>query len=270
MKNRVLVLFTCYNRCEKTQNAIKKLEEGNEHIIYGFIAVDGGSTDGTLGILKLKPEIDIVSPDETVFYSGGMRYAINKAQNRLKSEPWEYVLLINDDVDFFEGSIEKLIAFSNANNCIAVGPTCDTNGKLSYGGVRLLSRFSPKFQIMMDGECDTFNANCVLIPKHIFEKLDNIDSIYRHSLGDFDYGLSAGRKGYSIQVFNDFVGVCNDNPSDGTWRDRSLPICKRIKLKESVKGVPTAEWFHYLHKNYNIFTAIIYTMSGYIRIFLKK
>lgn len=81
-----------------------------------------------------------------------------------------------------------MLSIENEGREILVGPTCDTEGKLSYGGVIKKSRFRPNFDII-DGtsqrakSCDTFNANCVLIPWEMFKELGNMDSIYSHSLG---------------------------------------------------------------------------------------
>ena len=118
--------------------------------------------------------------------------------------------------------------------------------------------------------CDTFNANCVLIPWEIFLELDNIDNKYTHSIGDFDYGFEARKKGYAIKVSDEYVGVCPDNPVNNSWRNVNFTRKKRIQLKESPKGLPFNEYFHYLNKQYNLFTAIVYSLLPYIRILLKK
>ena len=69
---------------------------------------------------------------------------------------------------------------------------------------------------------DTFNANCVLIPYKAFERVGAMDSYYRHSLGDFDYGLSLKRAGYKVYQSKEFAGMCNNNDSKGTWTDTCL------------------------------------------------
>ncbi len=121
-----------------------------------------------------------------------------------------------------------------------------------------------------DRRCDTFNANFVVIPKTIFMAVPTMDEHYRHSLGDFDYGLSIKRKGFSIEVSDFFVGVCDNNPSGGTWRDKSLSRSERIKKKESVKGAPARQWFYFLKKNFGIGYAIVYSVMPYLRIILGK
>ena len=267
---KVLGLMTCFNRKEKTKNAIEKLREGNPDIDFSFLVVDDQSTDGTKEAIECLPQVEVISGNGSLFYSGGMRVAIDHAK---KKEGYEYCLLFNDDVDFQKGSIEYLAEKDAAT--IWVGPTCDDKKQLSYGGIVKTSKWRPKTEIVKadtpEGEkCDTFNANCVLIPWNIFTDLDNIDPVYHHSMGDFDYGFSAARKGYQIKVSDRYVGICIDNPVENSWRNTSFPRKKRLSMKESPKGLPGAEWFHYLNKNYHLFTAIVYSVIPYLRILLKR
>ena len=200
-----------------------------------------------------------------------MRLAIDAAKK--KGQQYDYCLLFNDDEDFVPSAIETLC--KKDQSCIWIGPTSDEKGALSYGGIVKTSKWRPKTEIVMadtkEGRvCDTFNANCVLIPWGIFEKLDNIDETYTHSMGDFDYGFAAKRKEYTIRVSDEFVGECPDNPVAVSWRNTELPMKERLRRKESPKGLPGKEWFHYLNKNYNILTAVVYSIIPYLRILLKK
>lgn len=267
----VLGLMTCFNRKEKTLRALNKLIQGNPKIEFSFIVADDASTDGTGEALRSFSNTEVLTGDGNLFYSGGMRLAIGRAKELKKD--YDYCLLFNDDVDFAEAAITDLC--ERDNSVIWVGPTSDEKSGLSYGGIIKTSFWRPKTEIVMADSkeglvCDTFNANCVLIPWKIFRELDNIDVVYTHSMGDFDYGFSAGKKGYEIRVSDQFVGECLDNPVGVTWRNAELPMKERIRRKESPKGLPAKEWFHYLNKNYNAVTAIVYSMIPYLRILLKK
>ena len=270
---KVLGLMTCFNRKEKTMRALKNLIEGNQEIVFSFIVVDDASTDCTAEALKKMHNMTVISGNGGLFYSGGMRLAIAEAKKM--SDQYDYCLLFNDDVDFAESAIERLC--KNDPSFIWVGPTCDEKGELTYGGVVKTSNWRPKTAIIMADQpegklCDTFNANCVLIPWEIFKKLDNIDEVYTHSMGDFDYGFSAKRKGCMIKVSDAFVGVCPDNPvkTNSNWRNTELSRKRRFQLKESSKGLPFAEYFHYLNKNYNFYTAVIYSLIPYVRIIIRR
>lgn len=270
---RVLGLATCFNRKEKTVNALKSLMQKNENIDFSFIIVDDNSSDGTKEALEAMPEVRVISGDGNLYYSGGMRIAIKEAKKQ--NGKFDYCLLFNDDVEFVEAAVEDLCQKDRA--VIWVGPTCEKDGSLSYGGVVKTSKWRPKTEIIMADDskgrcCDTFNANCVLIPWDIFMDLKNIDGKYTHSIGDFDYGFEAKKRGHIIKVSDKYVGVCPDNPvnSNNNWRNVELSRKRRFQLKESSKGLPFAEYFYYLNKQYNILTALIYSLIPYVRILLKK
>lgn len=270
---KILGLMTCFNRRDKTIRSITRLIEGNPKCSFEFIVADDNSNDGTREALNEFPNILVLDGTGSLFYSGGMRLAIDFALKR--NNTYDYILLFNDDVFFFNSCIEGLVQRATKCHSIWVGSTCDEEGNISYGGVKKTSQIRPSFSIVKSEleeglDCDTFNANCVLIPWDIFLKLGNMDECYSHSLGDFDYGFTAKRMGFVIKVSNDFVGVCNDNPRKGCWVDVSLPRKQRLRLKESPKGLPRKEWFHYLQKNYSIISALIWSIIPYLKILFRR
>ena len=117
---------------------------------------------------------------------------------------------------------------------------------------------------------DTFCANCVLIPWEAFYNNLIMDNHYTHSLGDFDYGFSLSKNGWRIRTSESFVGFCEYNSHKNTWLDNKLSIRNRILLKESVKGLPFKEWFYFLNKNFGLFRAVIFSVTPYMKILIKK
>lgn len=49
---KMLAIFTCYNRKEKTIASINNLISGNPNIEFKFVVVDDNSTDGTKAALE--------------------------------------------------------------------------------------------------------------------------------------------------------------------------------------------------------------------------
>ncbi len=266
---KVLTLLTCYNRREKTKKAILGLIEGNPGIDFLFLAVDAGSTDGTLEALAEFSNVTVIQGHPGLYYSNGMRLAMEQAKKQQST--FDYCLLINDDVEFYDRTVEKL-AEKSGGLYVIVGPTCDREGTLSYGAIKYDAGI--KYHILgikeSDMKADTFNANCVIIPWRIFMEADLMDSHYVHSLGDFDYGLMLRDRGNSIYTLNEYVGVCEDNPVDGTWEDPELPVIDRIKDKESLKGVPFGQWFYFLKKNFGLTRAVWSSLTPYMRIILHR
>ena len=78
---KVLGLMTCFNRKEKTIRALNNLIQGNSEIEMSFIVADDGSTDGTSEALGEIPNVTVLKGNGSLFYSGGMRLAIEEAKN---------------------------------------------------------------------------------------------------------------------------------------------------------------------------------------------
>lgn len=272
----VSVILTCFNRKDKTINCIKSLVTRNPDVHFEFIVTDDNSTDGTVEALKqLSYTIHILHGNGKLFWCGGMRKGIDYFFS-IENNQYDYVLFINDDVEFFENAISKLIAQNNdRDDTVMVGVTCDRNGKTTYGlqkQLHLLCENTNQIQDILgiEVEGDTFNANCVLIPVKILLNVGNMDQHYTHGLGDFDLGYRMKRMGYHIVSSREHVGVCEKNEVKNTWIDNSLPRKERIKMKESPKGSPFREVFHFYRVNYGLKYAVIRSTFPYIKILLGK
>lgn len=91
-----------------------------------------------------------------------------------------------------------------------------------------------------------------------------------HGAGDFDYGMGLSRQGAKIYGSAEYVGVCCNNQVENTWQDCTLPALKRIRLKESPKGLPVKDWFYYLKKYFGFRKAVTWSIIPYVKIFLRK
>ena len=81
--NKLAVLLTCFNRKEKTLQALKCVYQaqeyyGNELIITIYLT-DDGSTDGTATEVKKQfPQVNILNGTGTLFWAEGMRKSWQK------------------------------------------------------------------------------------------------------------------------------------------------------------------------------------------------
>lgn len=263
---KILAIFTCYNRRVLTKQSMELLAQ-NEKVTFDYVVVNDGSTDGTAEMLAQMPyEIDLLNGDGGLFWNRGMHMAIEHAK---KVHPdYEYYMLMNDDTKFVPGIFDEMLPHLKKDT-VMVGAMCDDDGRMSYGGIKYVQgikykKYGPE---AVDMNFDTFNANCAVIPHDIFMQV-SIDPYYQHSIGDFDYGLAIHKLGYDIHIFPKFVGQCNDGSLKGTWQDETLPRFERIRLKEGRKGLPFKDWFHFLHKNFGLGTAVVRSITPYIRIIL--
>lgn len=276
---KVTVIFTCFNRKEKSAGCMKSLSEGNKNLEFDFVILDDNSSDGTPELLAQMAQegwsITLLHGDGNSYWAGGMRKAIAYAKEKTDTE---YYLLVNDDVEFFPEAIEKMIAVAEGirrekgEAAALVGPMCDKAGAFSYGGIRYqkgihYAQVGPGDE---NRSCDSFNMNCLLLEKETFYAVPNFDEHYIHTLADFDYGLYMKRMGIPMQVMDFYVGICPDNDPKGGWSDRSLPRLERLKKKESIKGAPFGPWFYFLKKNFGMKQALWHAFTPYVRILLGR
>ena len=110
----IIVIFTCHNRKDKTETCIHTLVSGNPACRFTFVVVDDNSTDGTAELLerlKSKHDIRVLHGNGSLFYSGGMRLGMEYTLEQC-GQAYDYMLMVNDDVVFFQNAIEKLVAQS--------------------------------------------------------------------------------------------------------------------------------------------------------------
>ncbi len=265
----ISVLLTCHNRREKTLACLDQLhrqqlpKDVNLHVTL----VDDGSTDGTAeAIHEGFQNVEILRGDGNLFWCGGMRKAW---QHAAQSDP-DYYLLLNDDTILKTNAVALLldICGTPSERRIAVAAIREPGtDQISYGGT-VLSGDRPQ----LDGipkPCDTFNANCVLVPRAVFQEMGMFHTAYTHAMGDTDYGLQARRLGIEVLQSGVFLGECPRNPTTGGWRDRSLPRNKRFKILQSPKGLPFREWMEFNRRNAG-WKWPYYTVSPILRILLGK
>lgn len=270
---KIVIILTCFNRREKTTGCIRSIVNSNHEVKIEIVLVDDRSTDKTAeAVREIAPDAHVVEGTGGLYWNGGMHMGMEYAMENIPDA--DYYVLVNDDVEFYPGVLDAMVKELEGKTEVLVGATHADDGSLSYGGIVYDGRKSLKLHTVGPDRpeicCDTFNANCVVLPAEIFKKAGATDPHYSHSMGDFDYGFTIKRFGYPIHVFHEFAGKCNDNPTAGTWQDKSLPVGKRLKLKEGTKGLPFRDWFRFLRKNFGLDVAIVRSVTPYIKILLRR
>ena len=272
-KCKVAILMTCFNRLEKTKQCLVKIfnSEIPNNISIDFYLVDDGSTDGTYDYIKKNyPEINLIRGTGSLYWSGGMFMAWNIASSIYK---YDYYLWINNDTFIYPNSLQ--IIFSAAkkthNSAIITGSLESLiQNKITYGGVVKGEKRShiPNGELT---ECEIINGNFVLIPNKIFRIIGNIDPLFRHAIGDHDYGLRAINSGFKCYVTPIVVGVCEVNDGEYIWRQSNINLFSRLRNLYSPLGYAEPfPYFIYICRHYGFLKAIKQLISMHIRVVFPK
>ena len=256
------VLMTCHNSVFKTCNCLQAIftQKLETNVFLKVFLVDDASSDGTSQQVRHNfPQVHIIHGSGNLYWCGGMRLAWSVAA---KSDP-DFYLLLNDDTHLLPNALESLLGLvpSPSTKAIAVGAISDPEtGKKTYGVVAE-GRSTPPYGV------HTFNGNCVLIPRSVYQDLGSFHSAYTHAMGDFDYGYLATRSSIPILETSDFVGECSPNDESKSWRNNALSRSDRFRYLSGPKGLPFREWFIFCRRNYGLRWPIKF-VGPTIRIFL--
>jgi GT2 family glycosyltransferase len=269
----IAIIMTSYNRKNKTISCLDSLfsqEELGEKFHYLIYLVDDGSTDGTSEAVHLiYPGVRIIPGTGDLFWNRGMHLAFGEA---LKQDH-EFYLWMNDDTTLFPDALTRLLETSSLfqDEAIVVASTKDPDtSEWTYGGLRRLDRCRRlKFTPIQPGTTpvliEAMNGNCVLFPRQVARILGNLDPVYSHGMGDFDYSLRAQKQGVKVILAPGYYGYCTRNAVS----TESKSFRQRFSRMISRKGLPPKDWAVF-SKRYAGPLWPFYWVSPYIRIFFHR
>jgi GT2 family glycosyltransferase len=265
---RVAVLLTVYNRKEVTlqglmslNNAIAVLGDG---YIFDIYMTDDGSTDGTANEVKNKyPKTHIVQGNGNLYWNQGMRKAwIAAMESKVK---YDFFLWYNDDTILYEESLYCIFnSYYNCKTSAAItGAVRSSIAEVTtYGGYINHRRISPNG---FETAIDYMNGNVVLIPKVIVEKIGILDSFFRHSYGDWEYGYRIRKNGFLLFMTPCYVGTCDRHDNQEKCFDSSVPLTERLRSLFSPVGHHPKEVFYYGVKT----EGLVYALKCVSKVVLK-
>jgi GT2 family glycosyltransferase len=251
---KIAVLLTTFNRKEKTIACLQsltaqKLPDGVEIEVF---LTDDNSKDGTADAVKdVFPGIHVYGGSGSLFWAGGMRYSWKQAM----LYPFDYFLLLNDDTVLYEKAISILLDSNRTEIAVCVGTTLDkASGSLSYGGRKVSSGFFQlkSYKVHSDTsyvECDLGNANIMLVPRDVVNKVGILSDVFTHGIADYDYTLKVKKQGFPVLVAPGILGYCVDDHGNN-WKSAKVGLKERIKYLKSPKGLAYKEYLHYIKSHF--------------------
>ncbi len=268
----IAVLLTCFNRKEKTLKCLECLYAqlpvaGHEVDVY---LTDDGCTDGTPDAVRTQfPKVHIIEGDGNLYWNRGMHAAWTRAA---ETKDYDFYFWLNDDTMAYPDMLRTLLDTSGAfgDRCIVAGSTCSPHdpSRITYGG--RTDKGTLLYPADRPLECDYFNGNIVLFPRYVYRKAGMNDPVFRHALGDFDYGLRAKKSGIRSIVAPGILGECEAHDSLPAWCDPRQPFIKRWKSFRSPLGHNPKEFFIYACRHQGFALACFHYFTNHLRVVFPK
>jgi GT2 family glycosyltransferase len=268
---KIAVLLTCHNRKDKTLKCLAHLYQqkglATDFSIEVFL-VDDASTDGTAAAISRQfPAVHIIAGNGSLYWNRGMNLAWKTAST---AKDFDYYLWLNDDTFLRENTIAILLQSSFSDAIIAGTTRSAETNKITYGGFKQ----NINQLIIPNGtyqECDYCNGNCVLIPRKVFQIVGNLDLVFNHALGDFDYSMRAVKLGFRIYLAPDFIGFCESHSEVPNWRRSTVHFTKRLKsLYLPTSGCNPIQFFVFDNRHNGIYLACVHFFSIHLRLFFPS
>lgn len=258
-KKNIAVLMTVFNRKETTLKGLRSLYKAIEELGDGYAfdvyMTDDGCTDGTgETVAEEFSEIKIIKGSGSLYWGGGMRKAWQAAID--SGIVYDYYLWFNDDTLLFNTALKVLFGDYKSVGTMSIisGGCCDSKEEntATYGGrieqVLVIPSGEPQKIILMNG-------NIVLIPNCVAKEVGIINDYYRHSLGDFDYGLRAQKEGIDVFLSSVYVGTCDRHDNDLKYCNPRIGVVQRIKWLYSPR-YDVIRHFSFNMRYLSLFTAV--------------
>lgn len=209
----VYVITPVYNRKQLTNRFLACLQKQTYKDIETVI-IDDGSTDGTSEMIHdLYPDVTVIQGTGDLWWTGatneGLLYVIGKASDD------DYVLIINDDLEFETDYIERLVTFADKNPKTLVGSVVVDIAKPDriWDGGRMTNWFTAKDRILNTGnslaefgpdasyEVSQLTGRGMLAPVPVFKEAGLYDAVRFKHRGDTELPVRASLMGYKQVVF---------------------------------------------------------------------
>lgn len=125
--------------------------------------------------------------------------------------------------------------YEKQHTSIVVG-ACEFNGIYTYDG-RIFDGTVAVPKLGSAAKVRNFNGNIVWILKYVFEKVGYLDSYFRHSWGDVDYGLRAIKLGIESYQVDHYLGSCSRHETFSKWCNLDIPLIERLKTLNKPTGL---------------------------------
>lgn len=211
---RIAVVVPVHNRKNITLNYLRQMREISPvQASLDMVIVDDGSTDGTAqAIREHYPDVTILQGDGNLWWTGAVNVGVQHALNG----HYDYVLIMNDDLDLDKDFLVHLMKVVTSNSSALVSSVVLNRAEtgeeeIIVAGFNIVGFLGDIFALHT-GEhysgdlgdiipCDLLTGASLMIPVYVFGNIGMFDDKnFPHNWGDFEFTRRASLKGYRCLV----------------------------------------------------------------------
>lgn len=245
MHKNVFVIIVSYNSEQWLQKNLQSLK--NSIYPVKTIVVDNNSSDGSIAIIKLFPEVQLILSGKNLGFGAANNIAIKEAL----SQSADYVFLLNQDTWVFPETIGNLVKVAEANRDYGIVSPMHFSGD----GITLDKNFETywrkKNQVLGTkiDEVPFVNAAAWLIPKAVIEKVGFFEPMFSHYGEDRNYVTRVLFHDFKIGIVND-AKICHDRIIKRHFRKDSIQ--SKYKILAEVLNVNNSLFAGYVNGLLNV------------------
>ncbi len=261
---QIAVLLTCFNRVDITIACLDHLFQAElpSNTTIDVFLVDDASTDLTGRKVKEKySQVNVIFGDGNLFWSGGMRKAWEVA---VKTKEFDYFLWLNDDTHIYPKAIVELLKddlLLDSKSVIVGACQSEKDKSFTYGGYRAETAMIPSG---VPQKCEFTNGNLVLVPHHVYSIVGNLNEVYIHLYGDFDYSMRVNKAGLSCYASSEFLAICEPNDKS-YWGTDEMSTWQKLKLLKHPKGIDIKRGYYFKKYHFGKKAGIKAVADAYFR-----
>lgn len=229
----VHVLIPVFNRLPLTQRVLQCLHAQQLDEPLNIIVIDDGSTDGTAEFLGSQQDVTVLKGDGSLWWGGAIELGLQHVLQTGASKDW--VLLVNNDTQFGNDFIQRLIETARAFAPAAVGSViCDEKMPeqvISIGAVldtwRLkagdkLEHVRSQDKAHEPHSVDALSGRGTLYPLEAFHKAGTMKPLLLpHYLADYELAVRVRKAGYRLLV-SERAATLSANEFGNSFQPRTL------------------------------------------------
>jgi GT2 family glycosyltransferase len=209
MEPTVFAVMPVYNRLALTRSCLGCLK-GQTYSALRILVVDGGSTDGTVAILRREePDIMVLQGEGELWWTGAMKLGIEHALSESRNDD-DMVLMMNNDTVFDSRYVETLVRESGRTGGAVGALIVDSRDRshiLDAGEFIDWASYSfPVKTTVAPGEArceqvDVLPGRGSLVPLRIIRAVGNVDAeAFPHYIADYEFFTRVRRHGFRLVV----------------------------------------------------------------------